>query len=550
MLARNFAATVVSCSLVILLLLFESAETSAIPPRSLFPRDVPKLRSVTQYSTSQTNTSVLLNSTVQLSFPPSPPLPSVENQTSSVIAIASEYFDSDTWTLYTNELRNNSFSIQPYSANGYIGARIPVQGHGLAFDENHTDPNGPPPTNGWPLFDRRLTGAYVAGFWDYQRNITATNFPELLKKGGESVISTLPVWTTLDVTDLRTNATYNTSTNNSQISNWQQSLSLKNGIVQTNLTWNPSSNSSYRLNYTVLTHRNRPSLGVVRLDITSNTRSQINVTDILDGAGSLRTHYVDSDLAFEPAIWTAVKPIGIRNVTAYEYSTITFSNNTALNQTSRTGSSLASKNASTISQQFTLSLKPNVTYSIIKYVGIASSDAYPSDPFIAARMASSQAVQAGWDSLLAEHNKAWNKIWDQADIRIPGDQELQISARATLFHLIANVREGNEGPGFGDNSISVGGLSSDSYAGFIFWDADTWMSPGLQALYPNFASSITNYRARLEGQAIKNAQSQNYTGAVFPWTSSRFGNCTSTGPCFDYVSSSRCTHSYGVANKV
>ena len=31
------------------------------------------------------------------------------------------------------------------------------------------------------------------------------------------------------------------------------------------------------------------------------------------------------------------------------------------------------------------------------------------------------------------------------------------------------------------NSISVGGLASDSYAGLVFWDAEIWMQPGLAA---------------------------------------------------------------------
>jgi trehalose/maltose hydrolase-like predicted phosphorylase len=476
---------------------------------------------------------------VTLQFPLSPAPPSVDHQISPVLGSTPDHFDPNNWVLYTTEFRNNSFAVQPYSANGYIGARIPVHGHGLAFDENLTDPNGNLPTNGWPLFDRRFTGAYVAGFWDYQTNITATNFPELLKKGGESVISTLPVWTTLDVTDLKSNKTYNTSTTGSEVSNWIQSLSLKNGIVQTNLTWTPDDNTdtSYQLNYTIATHRSRPNLGIVRLDITPTSNSTIELTDILDGAGSMRTDFVASDISLGPSIWTAVKPIGIRNVTAFEFSTLWFSETEAVNFFHRNGSTtIQSQNDSTIAQQFQVSLTADNTFTVIKYVGVASSDAFPDDPFIAAKAASSRAVRIGWDQLVREHNDAWDRIWSEADIVVPGDPEIQISTRASLFHLLANVRQGNETEGMGDNSISVGGLSSDSYAGFIFWDADTWMNPGLQALFPNFASSINRFRSKFEAQAVANAQSQNFSGAVFPWTSSRFGNCTSTGPCFDYVS--------------
>lgn len=71
------------------------------------------------------------------------------------------------------------------------------------------------------------------------------------------------------------------------------------------------------------------------------------------------------------------------------------------------------------------------------------------------------------------------------------------------------------------------------------------MSSGLVVSFPHAAKAIPNYRARLFSQARKNIEmafssSQSETGqfssggAVFPWTSGRFGNCTSTGPCFDY----------------
>jgi trehalose/maltose hydrolase-like predicted phosphorylase len=200
-------------------------------------------------------------------------------------------------------------------------------------------------------------------------------------------------------------------------------------------------------------------------------------------------------------------------------------------------------NSSTISQQFRVHLKPGQTFTAIKYVGIASSDAFD-DPFVRAMSASQRAVRVGWDSLLAEHNQAWETIWDSASITVPGNEELQLAVTASIFHLVANVRSGSEGRGLGDNSISVSGLSSDSYAGMIFWDADTWMYPGLFALHPNFGASIVNYRQKLHNQAIRNVAtynvttniSQNLTGAVYPWTSARFGNCTATGPCFNYVS--------------
>lgn len=70
------------------------------------------------------------------------------------------------------------------------------------------------------------------------------------------------------------------------------------------------------------------------------------------------------------------------------------------------------------------------------------------------------------------------------------------------------------------------------------------MAPGLAVAYPQAAKQIAAYRAQKFPQAQKNIQtayqsSQNHTdfspnGAVYPWVSGRYGNCTAGGPCFDY----------------
>lgn len=71
------------------------------------------------------------------------------------------------------------------------------------------------------------------------------------------------------------------------------------------------------------------------------------------------------------------------------------------------------------------------------------------------------------------------------------------------------------------------------------------MQPGLVVAYPQAAKQIARYRSERFPQAQQNVQtayqsSQNETGkfssdgAVYSWTSGRYGNCTGTGPCFDY----------------
>jgi trehalose/maltose hydrolase-like predicted phosphorylase len=148
---------------------------------------------------------------------------------------------------------------------------------------------------------------------------------------------------------------------------------------------------------------------------------------------------------------------------------ICYLNGTEVQLTPTSGFNITS-NSSTIAQGYRFTITDSVI--LTKYVGIASTDAFP-DPLTEAETTSSSALYEGWDSLVTEHRQAWDALWSSADIEIPGNQEVQVSSRSALFHLWSNVRNGSEGPGIGDSSIAPAGLTSDSYAGqvdtFLVW---------------------------------------------------------------------------------
>jgi trehalose/maltose hydrolase-like predicted phosphorylase len=175
-------------------------------------------------------------------------------------------------------------------------------GFWVASDETINTGNG---SNGWPLFSPRIATAMVAQFYDQQENTTGTNFAQT---GGEQPISTLPVWTSLYVSI--DNVTYAPMVDGG-VSEYSQNMSIRNGIVSTALVW-----KGVKLNYTILAHRTRPTLGMVRLEIDSlDGNVEVVITDMLDGAGSWRTTFNDSSVnAKSQQLITSVKPNGISNV--------------------------------------------------------------------------------------------------------------------------------------------------------------------------------------------------------------------------------------------
>jgi len=118
--------------------------------------------------------------------------------------------------------------------------------------------------------------------------------------------------------------------------------------------------------------------------------------------------------------------------------------------------------------------------------------------------------------LLNQHKKLWQELWE-GDIIIEGDLQSQQDVRLALYHLYAFGR------GDSDLSIAPMGLSSQGYNGHIFWDTELWMYPPLLVLNQDIARSLVNYRSDRLDVARQKARNFGYKGAMFPWESDDTG---------------------------
>jgi trehalose/maltose hydrolase-like predicted phosphorylase len=256
-----------------------------------------------------------------------------------------------------------------------------------------------------------------------------------------------------------------------------------------------------------------------------------------------------------------VRPNGIANVTAFIYTNLTGSSDVDLSSRKLVSDKpYVGANQSSIAQSVDVSFKAGKPVRVTKYVGGASTDAF-ADPQQVAKQAVLSGMNNGYARSLRAHIAEWASVMPDNSVdsyaspgngSLPADSYIidsSVIAVANIYYLLQNTVGQNAikqagGAAVNVDSISVGGLTSDSYAGLVFWDADVWMQPGLTTSHPEAAERITNYRVEKYGMAQENimtnyAGSQNKTqfsssAAIYPWTSGRFGNCTSTGPCWDY----------------
>lgn len=463
-------------------------------------------------------------------------------------------WDNAAWKLRTTNLDQGHYQSRQSIANGYLGINVAAVGPFFEIDMPVDGDN----INGWPLFSTRQTFATIAGFFDEQPTTNGTNFEWLNQYGGESVISGVPHWGGI-VVDLGAGVYLDATVDNNTISNFTSTLNAKMGISTWSYTWQPvNSSTSFQITYSMFAHKLYVNQGFVQLQIQPSADIECTIVNVVDGTSAVRTNFTGSGME-GTSIYTAVTPYNVHNVTAYIYSTMEGSAEVNMSSLAVVSDKLyIGVNDSSIAQGASAALKAGQTTIVTKYVGGASSDGFL-DPQRTAQGECMQAMQNGFNASMQSHIAEWATVFLEDSVdnytypgngTLPADEyviESQITAVFNTYYLLQNTISVNAlsnasyAP-IDTWSISVGGLTSDSYAGLVFWDAEIWMQPGLAASHPAAVKQIANYRVERYGQAMANAQtayqsSKNATtfssnAAVFSWTSGRYGNCTGTGPCF------------------
>jgi kojibiose phosphorylase len=125
----------------------------------------------------------------------------------------------------------------------------------------------------------------------------------------------------------------------------------------------------------------------------------------------------------------------------------------------------------------------------------------------------------GLRTAAAAHVAAWRRRWEEADVRIVGDDEAQRALRFAIYHLIAAANSA-------DDHVSVGarGLTGEAYRGHVFWDTEIYMLPFYVLTDPPTARALLMYRYNTLAAAQRKAKEQSYQGALYAWESADTGD--------------------------
>jgi len=135
-----------------------------------------------------------------------------------------------------------------------------------------------------------------------------------------------------------------------------------------------------------------------------------------------------------------------------------------------------------------------------------------------------KAFQTSFDCLLKRHIRAWEGLWNVAEVSIWGDPEVEKNFRFNIYHMLICRPKDN-----GSSSIGARALTGEGYCGHIFWDTEIFLLPFYLYTFPDVARNMLLYRYRRLNAARTRAKKYGFKGAMFPWESAGLGEDETPG---------------------
>ncbi|MCI8639384.1 MAG: glycoside hydrolase family 65 protein [Coprococcus sp.] len=164
--------------------------------------------------------------------------------------------------------------------------------------------------------------------------------------------------------------------------------------------------------------------------------------------------------------------------------------------------------------------KEGVTAEITKYVSMYTErDVKREEIKSFVQKEIQEFAASGFEKEFLLHKSVYEKLWQEADIRIKGDFDLDRAIRFNVFHLMSTANDH-------DDRINIGAklLHGEEYGGHAFWDTELFMMPFFAWVFPKTAQNLENYRYHLLDAAKANAAKNGFAGAQYPWESADDGS--------------------------
>jgi maltose phosphorylase len=413
------------------------------------------------------------------------------------------YFEKNEWEIIENKLHSddNRLCESVMSlGNGYMGMR----GN---FEEQYSGDS--------------LRGSYVAGVYypdktrvGWWKNGYPEYFAKVLNSTNYIGINVLIDDKTIDLAK-------------ADIKSFHRTLDMKNGVLFRNFVIADSEGNEFEFEVKRFLSLNRKELAVIEYSIKPLTKdSKITFTPFLDGDVS------NEDSNYDEKFWEEIdrgaeagkahltmktKKLDFCVAWSMKYE-IKYSNE---KQSNLLDLSVESK-SKYVSNTIQIQAKKEQKITLYKYIAVTNNRYLNNDEILStgAKLLE-DAYATGFETLLSEHESAWQQHWRESDIVIDGDISAQQAIRYNIFQL--NQTYTGEDPRL---NIGPKGLTGEKYGGSTYWDTEAYCIPFyLSTQKSEIARNLLVYRYNQLGKAKENAQKLGLEGAFYPMVTMNGEEC-------------------------
>ena len=125
-----------------------------------------------------------------------------------------------------------------------------------------------------------------------------------------------------------------------------------------------------------------------------------------------------------------------------------------------------------------------------------------------------------FEEAFERHQRAWDELWGDCDIRVPNDERVQFLLRFHASHVLQTCSPTR--PTW-TLAFPRAASTAEAYRGHVFWD-ELYVYPFLNFRLPKITRGLLMYRYRRLGEARAPwRRDAGYRGAMYPWQSGSDG---------------------------
>ncbi len=382
-----------------------------------------------------------------------------------------------------------------HNANGYLG----VRGN---FEEKYPE--------GYPS----VRGQYVNGFYNY------TDMKQAEKHYGfterkQTMVNLLDTQTMILSLDGETVDLFH-----GKVTKFVRSLDMKGGVTERSFCWESPSGKRANIQIIRMTSFVKLPLFTIEYRITPlNFSGKAMMESVHSGDVSNYFNPKDSRVAGEKIVHMKVTDRRTGEAEGESYSLL-------CSETLRSGLQAASvvlhKVSADCQQEYTIEekeVKDRISFqvqeqectTVIKYTVICDSKRYKQTEE-AALQQMREAVERPLKYWYEKQKAYLEQFWENAEVEIEGDEELNLSVHYNLYQLLQSVGK--------DEFCNIGakGLSGEGYEGHYFWDTEMYIIPFFSLTQPELAKNLLSFRHQILPKARENARVLGHkAGAAYPW---------------------------------